>query len=95
LSPSLTFNLILLVFVVGGLILGVWMMEYQADLTEYALSGWLIISTAAMWIIKCPKCRTPVVFKGRIAGFPVFVGICGSTCRECGHDLTKPSDSPE
>lgn len=72
-----------------GFLIGLIMLETQSKILWLVLLGWTFLASYLMFKVKCPSCRMPVVYQGKVMGISFYAGICKSTCANCGYDLTK------
>lgn len=88
-SPRARFWLVTIGVIVGAFIVSPEMIGLSEKYEDFVFFGWLILGSIAMSLVRCPRCGTPLVFQGRIAGIPLIAGFANRCCKKCGCDLTS------
>ena len=83
---------LLLVFLLSAIVTFalIWRLSRTGnDLFEYLLYGWVLLGSCLVYMVKCPRCGSPVVFQERGVRIAMFFGLTIKRCHACGEDLTK------
>ena len=83
---------LMLVLVIGWLLIGLWFRTENCFFLLMLLI-WTFVGNAVIGTVKCPSCGIPVSFRGRFGSLGINAAVASTHCKNCGHDLTLPSNS--
>lgn len=86
-SPRRQFWLLMLLFVIGGLVIGALLVALQMPVLEWSLYAWLFGCSWLLFRIKCPNCGVTIAYQGELGGIPIYAGYAHKKCRNCDFDL--------
>lgn len=89
LSPREKFAYAAAVFVAMGLFIVIALVEVQARSLAVLFFVWIAVGSLALMQIRCPRCKTPVVYQGELGKISIYAGLVRKHCQNCGEDLTK------
>jgi hypothetical protein len=82
-TPILKFMIVMVALAVGIAVFGTITSSLLSD-DRLALAAYLVVAIALLWRVRCPSCRTPVLF-----GWKWLQSKPSSKCAKCGYDLGK------
>jgi len=86
-SPRSKFRLaMLLLMLVAWVLMGLWLWT-EKNLFAFLLVPVLIVGTFLIRTIACPRCGTPLAYKGSAFGLNMEGGWSTSHCKKCNFDL--------
>jgi hypothetical protein len=88
-SPRKIFACGMVLFILVGIAIGIAAAEIKIYSLKWIFLAWIVIGSFCLLKIRCPKCKTPVAYQGRLGKMSIYAGFVRKTCLNCGHDLTK------
>jgi hypothetical protein len=86
--PRTKFWLITIFFFVGAFLVKPGWVGLDHTYEDLVFFGWIIIGSITILMVRCPKCRTPLVFQGKFDRIPLIIAFANKRCKKCNHDLT-------